>query len=252
MINYSENEREFFRKLFFDFDIRYDGREKLAIRTHDIASNVITSCLSSLKLIYNESQKEMLFTIKGELTSVKQDLFNVNIDSMYKIEDMKLKKEIENYLMTLILNKIEPEAIDNELYWKVYIDIFIFDTIKMSILQMLAIGLKELIRLTKFPKVITFTNEVTKIKEYDLLANYEDLTVEENEYLTSISNIPDVFVFAILNNSIYLDPTEEELSVANSIVLISAQNGRILNVQSVGSSVDVQKILDITSLIKTF
>jgi exosome complex RNA-binding protein Rrp42 (RNase PH superfamily) len=260
MINYSENEREFFRKLLFDFEIRIDGREKLSIREYEIIPNVVSSSTSSLKLIYNESQKEILFTIKGELdqnyipNSPVDKLINVNIDSMYKIEkeDQKLKKELENYLDTFIFSKISTDSfkVQELIYWKIYIDIYVFDTIKLSILQMLAIGVKELIKGIKFPKLISFTNEITHNKEYDLLANYEDISEKENEYQIVV-DVPDVYVFSILNNAVFLDPTEEEFSVANSIVLLSTHKGSVLKIQSIGSSVDVQKILDITNMFKS-
>jgi len=261
MFNYSENELDFFRTLLFDFDIRVDGRTKLAIREFIIKPDVISTCLSSLKLTYNDNQKEILFAVKGEIVNKSQqsefELLQVTVDSMYKIEDLKLKKEIENYIENLILSKIDPEVLrinktSDQFYWKLTVDVYIFDIIKMSLLQMIMIGVKTLLKTIKLPRLVIFTNEITGEKEFDLVEMYEDVSEREKEY--SIADdiiVPDVYVFAVLNNAIFLDPTEEEFSIASSIVIISSHNDKVTSVQSIGSSVDIQKIEDISSLVKS-
>ncbi len=105
MKNYSENEREFFRSLLLDYEIRTDGRNKLAIRNFQIVENVLPSCFSSLKMTYDNNQKEILFAIKGDIVQINSNfdpavekLFQVSIDTMYKLDDPKLKKQLENYI----------------------------------------------------------------------------------------------------------------------------------------------------------
>jgi exosome complex RNA-binding protein Rrp42 (RNase PH superfamily) len=261
MLNYSQNELDFFRTLLFDYDIRVDGRSKLSLRDFDTQMDVIPSCLSSLKISYNDNQKEMLFAVKGEIipkASLKDEkLLYVSVDSMYRIDDLKLKREIENYIENLILSKINPDNLKiskshDEYYWRLYVDIYIFDVLKMSLLQLLMIGVKSLIRNIKLPRLVLFTNEITGNIEFDLVEVYEDVSEKEKEYsLDADLSIPDVYVFSVINNSIFLDPTEEEFSIANSIVIISSHNDKITNVQSIGSSVDIQKLSDISSLIKS-
>jgi exosome complex RNA-binding protein Rrp42 (RNase PH superfamily) len=259
MINYSENEKEFFRKLLLDFEIRLDGRAKIQIREHDIIKNVIPSCFSSIKLKYD--QKEILFAAKGELvksyTRGIDKLLNISIESMYKIDDMKTKKEIENYIETLMLNKIDTSHFKvnkeiDEYYWKIYIDIYIFDTVKLSLLQMLSFGVKSLLNQLKIPKLVLFKNELTNQIEFDLIEVYEDVSESEKElHIGNVLEIPNIFIFAVLNNSIFLDPTEEEFSVASSIVIISIFQDKIQMVQSIGSAIEVQKIVEIEEVVKT-
>jgi exosome complex RNA-binding protein Rrp42 (RNase PH superfamily) len=67
MNQYSENEIAFFKQLLLDFEVRVDGRDKMEIRKYDIENNIINNCFSSLKIVYNNSKNEMIFTIKGEL-----------------------------------------------------------------------------------------------------------------------------------------------------------------------------------------
>jgi exosome complex RNA-binding protein Rrp42 (RNase PH superfamily) len=265
MINYSENEREFFRTILLDYNIRIDGRGKSSIRNHEIIDNIIPSCLSSLKLIYNDNQKEMIFAIKGEIIQLGEHiasmdrLLNVSIDSMYKMEDMKLKKQIENYIETLIFSKVPMENLKidknntGDYYWKIYLDIYVFDYLKMSLLQMLSIGTKAVIQKIKLPNLVLFTNEITGNKEFDLVENYEDVSDKEKE-ISVMANIdlPDIYVLAVLNNEVYFDPTEEETSVATSIVIISSYRGKIVNIQSIGSSVEIHKLVDLNTLLKSF
>lgn len=263
MFNYSQNELDFFRTLLFDYDIRIDGRTKLSIRDYDMLTDVIPSCLSSLKLTYNDNQKEILFTVKGEIVHGggdlhglrREKLLSVSVDSMYKIEDLKLKKEVENQIENLLLSKISFDALkvnksSDEFYWKLYIDVYIFDVLKVSLLQMLMLGIKHLLKNVKLPRVVVFTNEITGNKEFDLVELYEDVAEQEKEYVMEV-DVPDVFVFAILNNNIFLDPTEEEFSISSSTVIISSHKGRVEEVQSLGSSVDIHKIQEFSAIIQS-
>ena len=263
MKNYSENEREFFRKLLLDYEIRTDGRSKLAIRNFEIFPNVLPSCLSSLRLIYDDNQKEILFAIKGEIVQLSNNvdlktekLFQVSIDTMYKLDDPKLKKQLENYIEELNFSNIPIDAMkvdknNNEYYWKFYLDIYVFDTLKISLLQILTIGVKNLIKNIKTPKVVLFTNEITGAKEFDLIENYEDVTQSEKEVaLFDDVELQDVFVLAELNNSVFLDPTEEETSVASSMIIVSSYKDKTTSIKSIGASMDIQKILDLNSLLK--
>ena len=134
----------------------------------------------------------------------------------------------------------------------IVLGIYILDSLKMSLLQMLSIGIEHLIKNIKLPKVIVFNNEITGMKEYDIIENYEDVSDLDKEY--SISNfvqIPHLLVFAILNNNIFLDPNEEESSVASSILIASSFQNKLLSLESIGSFVDIQKIFDVTSIIKS-
>ena len=67
MNKYSSNEILFFKQLLIDNDIRIDGRDKMEIRKYNIIYNIIQSCLSSLKITYNNSKNEIIFAIKGEV-----------------------------------------------------------------------------------------------------------------------------------------------------------------------------------------
>jgi len=261
MLNYSQNELDFFRTLIFDHEIRIDGRNNLSIRNYEIVENNIPSCFSSLKILYNNNQNEILFAVKGEIMSANthqpEKFVYVNIDSMHKFEDIKLKNEIENHIETLLLNKISIDnfkisKICDEFYWKIYVDIYIFDVVKLSLLQLLMIGTKIVIKKIKLPKLILHTNEVTGSREYDLAEVYEDISMNEREFsIEKNIEIPDIYLFAILNNSILIDPSEEEFSIASSIVIISCYKGKITETQSIGSQVDIQKIREITSFIQS-
>ena len=166
--NYSENEKEFFKKIITDFDVRIDGRDKLSMRNFEITNDIIPSCFSSLKLKLVDYDKEILITIKGELQkencSNSDEFVLLNIDSINKIEDIKLKLQIEEHLKNLILRKLDQNAFflkDNNgertnYNWRLFIDVLIFDSIKISYLQIISIAVKKALLNLKLPNLVFF------------------------------------------------------------------------------------------------
>ena len=276
MNQFSENEIAFFKQLLLDFDVRIDGRDKMDIRKYNIEKDIINNCFSSIKLTYNNSKNEMIFAIKGELIKENQETINeennkennkieLNINSMsmnikgQNAEESKaIKNKMESLFNKLMISKINTDClIINEnkpkLYWKFYLDIFIFDDLRMSLFQLIAIGIKETLLSVKVPKVIAFQNEVDEKFEYDLMQNYKDLTMEESEEKIKLE-IPNIFVFSIFNNNLYLDPCDEELIITPSNLYISEYNKKILNIESIGDSVEpilYSQISDIINQYKT-
>ena len=276
MNQFSENEIAFFKQLLLDFDVRIDGRDKMDIRKYYIEKDIINNCFSSIKLTYNNSKNEMIFAIKGELIKENQEAINeennqenkkieLNINSMsmntkgQNAEESKaIKNKMESLFNKLMISKINTDClIINEnkpkLYWKFYLDIFIFDDLRMSLFQLIAIGIKETLLNVKVPKMIAFQNEVDEKFEYDLMQNYKDLTMEESEEKIKLE-IPNIFVFSIFNNNLYLDPCDEELIISPSNLYISEYNKKILNIESIGDSVEpilYSQISDIINQYKT-
>ena len=276
MNQFSENEIAFFKQLLLDFDVRIDGRDKMDIRKYYIEKDIINNCFSSIKLTYNNSKNEMIFAIKGELIKENQETINeennkennkieLNINSMsmnikgQNTEESKaIKNKMESLFNKLMISKINTDClIINEnkpkLYWKFYLDIFIFDDLRMSLFQLIAIGIKETLLSVKVPKVIAFQNEVDEKFEYDLMQNYKDLTMEESEEKIKLE-IPNIFVFSIFNNNLYLDPCDEELIITPCNLYISEYNKKILNIESIGDSVEpilYSQISDIINQYKT-
>lgn len=264
LVNFCENEREFFKKILSDYDIRADGRDRLSLRSLELKQNLIPSCFSSLKIKLLDSNKEILFAIKADLlklnsTSAREnlDFTSISIDSMNKIEDLKLKSEIEGYVKNLILAKICKEIFfvknenneATEYYWKLYIDVFIFDTVKITYLQAISLGVKQALINLKLPKLIFFKNEISGISEFDLVENYKDVSESEKEVNLPFENIPDILVFSLINNQLYVDPSDEEEAISNSIIIASKVGKRLESIQSIGSTVDLNRIMDITNII---
>ena len=257
MTKYSENEKETFQLFLSDFDMRCDGRQNLEIRPYIVEYNTLPSTYSSIKIIYGNKSNEIILAVKGDIVKKSNEkLLNVNIESMFKIEDLKIKKEMEDHIETLIFKYINNKELQinedsKEYYWKLYIDLFVMDSLKFSIFQYIAVGVKLLIQNIKLPKVVLLKNEINGETEYDLLENYKD--VSEHEKLRCFNNlfVPDVFCFGLYKNSIILDPSEEEFVVLESIIIISSLNGEIENMQSIGSSIDLSKIQEISKLVKT-
>ena len=275
MTQYSENEIAFFKQLLLEFDERIDGRNKMEIRKYGIENNVINNCFSSLKITYNNSKNEIIFTIKGELVKKDKKETNeeqpeneddskifINIDSMsmtnrgtsseeYKI----IKNKMESLINKLMISKIDTSSLvinDNEtkLYWKLYLDIFVFDELRMSLFQLLSIGIKRTLLNIKVPKLIVFQNEIDDKFEYDLRKNYEDLTIEDSEEKINFE-VPNILVFSIVNNSLFLDPSDEEMVITPSSLFVSEVNKKLLNIESIGDSVDPILYSQIAEIIKT-
>jgi exosome complex RNA-binding protein Rrp42 (RNase PH superfamily) len=200
MSQFSENEIAFFKRLLFDFDMRIDGRNKMDIRKYEVEKNTINNCFSSVKLTYNNSKNEIIFAIKGELIKEQNEKENkdnlnivLNINSMsmtnrgQNAEEYRLiKNKMESLFNKLMISKINTDCLiinqkSPKLYWKLYLDIFVFDDLRMSLFQIISIGIKETLLNVKVPKMIAFQNEIDDKFEYDLLQNYKDLTMEDSE-----------------------------------------------------------------------
>ena len=89
---------------------------------------------------------------------------------------------------SLIINKDEPK-----LYWKLYLDIFVFDDLRISLFQLISIGIKTTLLNVKVPKMIIFKNEIDDKFDYDLRKNYEDLTIEDSEEKIDFQ-VPNIYV----------------------------------------------------------
>ena len=253
-MNFSENEIAFFKQLLLDFDIRIDGRNKMDIRKYSIEKNTVNNCFSSVKLTYNNTKNEIIFAVKGDL--IKEDegknqdnlRIELNINSMSmnnkgQSDELKLvKNKMESLINKLMISKINTDCLtinekNPKLYWKLYLDIFVFDDLRISLFQLISIGIKETLLNVKVPKIIAFQNEIDDKFEYDLMQNYKDLTKEDSEEKIKF-DIPNIYVFSIFNNCLYLDPCDEELIITPSNLYISEFNKRILNIESIGDSVE--------------
>ena len=93
-------------------------------------------------------------------------------------------------------------------------------------------------------------NEIDDKFEYDLRKNYEDLTVEESEEKINLE-VPNILVFSIVNNSLYLDPCDEEIIITPSSLFVSEVNKKLLNIESIGDSVEPILYSQIAEIIKT-
>ena len=162
MIQFSENEIAFFKQLLLDFDVRIDGRDKMDIRKYIIEKDIINNCFSSIKLTYNNSKNEMIFAIKGELIKENEALneennkIELNINSMsmntkgQNAEESKaIKNKMESLFNKLMISKINTDCLiinknTPKLYWKFYLDVFIFDDLRMSLFQLISIVSKKL------------------------------------------------------------------------------------------------------------
>ena len=274
MMQFSENEIAFFKQLLLDFDVRIDGRDKMDIRKYIIEKDIINNCFSSIKLTYNNSKNEMIFAIKGELIKENQETLNeennkvnnkieLNINSMsmnikgQNAEESKaIKNKMESLFNKLMISKINTDCLiinknSPKLYWKFYLDVFIFDDLRMSLFQLISIGIKETLLNVKVPKMIAFQNEVDEKFVYDLMQNYKDMTMEESEEKIKLE-IPNIFVFSIFNNNLYLDPCDEELIITPSNLYISEYNKKILNIESIGDSVEPILYSQISDIINQY
>jgi len=64
MSKYSENEKEVFQTILSDFDLRIDGRNKLELRQYQVEFNTLPSTYSSVRLLYGNNSKEIIFAVK--------------------------------------------------------------------------------------------------------------------------------------------------------------------------------------------
>lgn len=260
-MNYSDNEIAFFNQVLLEYDMRIDGRDKMDIRDYDIIYDVINSTQSSVNLKYNNGKNEMIIAIKGEivpLESISQkEIITLNVDEMKSSalsDNTKIKNKIEQLLISMIINRTSTESLKIKnsvptLTWKIYIDIFIFDELRLSLMQLLSIGIRECIMKLRLPKIRTFFNEVTSANEYDLESKYTDLSMKDSEYEPKIVP-PMIYVFGVINNKLYLDVNDEEFQISNSVIFIATSEKEIIHVESLGNSVNPLMLIELKNVIK--
>ena len=171
-------------------------------------------------------------------------------------EYKQIKNKMESLFNKLMISKINTDCLiinqkSPKLFWKLYLDIFVFDDLRMSLFQLLSIGIKECLLNVKVPKMVSFQNDIDEKFEYDLMQNYKDLTMEESEEKINLE-IPNIFVFSIFNNNLYLDPCDEELIITQSNLYISEYDKKILNIESIGDSVEPILYSQIADIIKQY
>lgn len=64
MANYSENEKKIFKKFLHEYNLRIDGRTHDEFRNFQIQTDIIPSCLSSIKLTFGENLNDVIIAIK--------------------------------------------------------------------------------------------------------------------------------------------------------------------------------------------
>jgi len=100
------------------------------------------------------------------------------------------------------------------------------------------------------PKVVLLKNEVTGLVEYDIIEKYYDISDNEKTISFKDLNTPELFYFGINKECILLDPSEEEFSIIEPTAIITYFNGKINHVESIGASIDINKIKEMSELVK--
>lgn len=100
------------------------------------------------------------------------------------------------------------------------------------------------------PKVVLFKNETTGLLEYDTIEKYYDVSDSEKIITFKDLKTPELFYFGLNKDCILLDPSEEEFSVIESTAIITHFKGNINHIESIGASIDINKIKEMSDLVK--
>ena len=259
MSTYSNEEIAFFKTLL-DNEIRPDGRFFNQVKKFSIKSDVLPSCLSSIEI--KNKDTNIFLSLKAELSKEYEGI-TINCDSLsYKsfnsqntqikgstINNLSKAKELTLlnineiqevlYLIDkLVLSKIEKSSLElkgNEcsMFWNISINIFSLEKLYLHNLQTVIIGVKEILINSNFPIINVFRNKIS---------NEIEFTVMENEYNKINFNVNDTFVIGCYVDNYLIDPSLEELTVIDTIILLSIDvNNKIEHIETLGSIVDLKE-----------
>jgi exosome complex RNA-binding protein Rrp42 (RNase PH superfamily) len=246
---FSDNELKLFNQIFTEFGLRIDGRKNLEIRGHSFTPNVIPNCAASLKLQYNNNQNSIIFAVKSEIVvnennSIENNnLIVLDINTMQNSKNNQIASYLINILNKLLINNINTETLyiensNKKLYWKLYLDVCIYDDLRLSLLQLISLGINKVFENLHLPKIVYFMNQITKEEDYDLLSKYNDSLKKDNYEMKINLKLPNIYVFSVLGNNLIIDPEDEELAIGRCTIFISAMNHEIINIEGVGDEVD--------------
>ena len=255
MSSISESEIQFL-KVLNSHHLRIDGRKYFQSRPFLLENNMYQTCFSSINISNNDSK--IILTLKGEV--VETDNFEIKMSFEPKPKDDKEINEVLDLVYKLMLNSLNHQCLFpsiKEYSWKFYIDVFSTDSINISMFQLICEGIKSLLKGAKIPKIIKTINQFnTTEKEYNIVGsqfNKESILSESDQvHDIDISQLNDVYFFGLENmfNNLFLDPSEKELAIIDSYVLLSINSlNEITNLQAVKGNIDLKKIEEINKFV---
>lgn len=257
---FSSEEINFFKSLL-DNEIRPDGRHFNQVKKFTVKQDILPSCLSSIEI--KNKDTNIFLSLKAEITKEYEGI-SINCDSLsYKSFNQQNQNQVKGsnlnnisknkeltlvnineiqevlYLIDkLILSKIDQSKLvingnNSTMYWSININIFSLEKLYLHNLQTVIIGVKELLISSNFPIIDVFRNKITDEIEYTLI---------ENSYRKINFEVNDTFVIGCYDDNYLIDPSMEELTVIDTIILLSIDiNNKIEHIETLGSIVDLKE-----------
>lgn len=257
---FSSDEINFFKSLL-DNEIRPDGRNFNQVKKFSVKQDILPSCLSSIEI--KNKDTNIFLSLKAEITKEYEGI-SINCDSLsYKSFNQQNQNQVKGsnlnnisknkeltlvnineiqevlYLIDkLILSKIDQSKLvihgnNSTMYWSININIFSLEKLYLHNLQTVIIGVKELLINSNFPIIDVFRNKITDEIEYTLI---------ENSYRKINFEVNDTFVIGCYDDNYLIDPSMEELTVIDTIILLSIDiNNKIEHIETLGSIVDLKE-----------
>lgn len=257
---FSSDEINFFKSLL-DNEIRPDGRNFNQVKKFSVKQDILPSCLSSIEI--KNKDTNIFLSLKAEITKEYEGI-SINCDSLsYKSFNQQNQNQVKGsnfnnisknkeltlvnineiqevlYLIDkLILSKIDQSKLvihgnNSTMFWSININIFSLEKLYLHNLQTVIIGVKELLINSNFPIIDVFRNKITDEIEYTLM---------ENSYRKINFEVNDTFVIGCYDDNYLIDPSMEELTVIDTIILLSIDiNNKIEHIETLGSIVDLKE-----------
>jgi exosome complex RNA-binding protein Rrp42 (RNase PH superfamily) len=264
--NQSKEEISFFKNLLLN-NIRPDGRLAHQSKKFKLIENTLSSSIYSLELKNKETN--IYFSLIGELSrnyqpisltcdslgykSVVTSKFtgsssslstsgglggdNTNISSsevqeIFFIIDKLILSKIDKSKFRIQQKNMENTNDENSecFYWNFNINIYSLEKIYFHNLQTIAFGINYILQKFEVPLIEVFHNQFTRVLEYNVVENsYEKLNLI----------LENLLVIGSYNGNLFLDPSLEELSVIEALVLLTINDNKITHFETSGFLVDL-------------
>lgn len=200
--------------------IRPDGRQQYQFRPIEVFTDFLPSSNGSSRIIASDGS-ECVVSIKSKVVdhTINDDLLQIEIDIAGERDDSLITESCTSLFNKVLKNiDIKQLQLTRKYSFKIFIDVLVLSSNSYPV-SLISFGLYSALNSTSLPKLISTFDDL-EVEELPMFHDYDLVKLEISP--------PLVFVLAIVNNNIFIDPAANESEVANNGLIISWSNGKII------------------------
>lgn len=220
---------------------RIDGRSQNQIKEHSIQKQVLSLSEQSCRVFWgfgSNNETEVLVSSSIEILEKKDRNFSLTVNCLKKCighEEAAVCDITKNVLSSTLENSniFDPEKLnikDSDYCWVVYLDV-LFIQASGSLYEAALYGINNILSELVFPELIVKMSEHGKGLRFEVDETKEPIKLLDNRRL------PLLLSYSVYDETLFCDPTTEEISATSSLIVVSAsQDGKLLGLNKFGDT----------------